>query len=148
MTDEEIRAELAICDAAVSGPWETNMADVERRCDAWIVRQASTDRRICEAYDDTPWKEQQCADNATFMAAARAGWPRALRALQIERAAGSLAMTLLRKRDEIRAEIVELEKTHTGRVSLRCLSLIGQCTLLEDLLNIAHAFPRGTDEDR
>lgn len=83
MTDSDIKAGLALCEAATAGPWE-----VERRDeDAQYV--ANMGQRVIMKRDrDGFWLEQTgpvAPGDAAFIAAARTLLPEALRALQVER---------------------------------------------------------------
>lgn len=78
MTDDDIKRDRAIIDAATPGEWTTSVGvyeDPDGDEDLTFARGPMVNRRKFK--DVAGWRAQGKAD-AAFVAAARTGWPRAL----------------------------------------------------------------------
>lgn len=100
MTDDEIRDQLAICDAATPGPWlrdgRCTYVLGEDGCNQFWATPQTSGGRITGAEMDA---------NAAFIAAARTGWPAALKALQEAKRDGHAARGRVDAREHRIAEL-------------------------------------------
>lgn len=143
MTDEKrnLVADLAICEAATPGPWRAYYA--ERDCD-WECGHRATDPP-CKVSDCGYLRQWEPADvsgpfviecdgfnglsneNAAFIAAAREGWPHAIRrALAAEARVAELEAEVARLRQYVR-DSVEYRRLR----QLHCVEDCDECDVRE-----------------